>query len=288
MPVSSDLPDWNDLRDLLLVHEAGSLSAAARFAGVSQSTMSRRLAAVEAGGARAFARDALGALALTERGEAMVLAARVMRAAYDDLLANLDAVPRPIRIAACEVTAQLFVADALPEWARQGRDPADLAIYDDLFSLPAAQYDILVTPGESLPEGAQGLEIGRIDWGLYAAPGYLAVHPVRPGANALDGHKVIRASGSLGEIGAYAKLKALGGQPAMTSSSPVAQLEACARGLGLALLPKALARDDGRIRELGMPVADASPVWLIADAKEASHPRIATFLRWARGHFRSR
>jgi Bacterial regulatory helix-turn-helix protein, lysR family len=41
-------PDWNDLRDILLITDAGSLSGAARIAGISQSTMSRRLSAIEA------------------------------------------------------------------------------------------------------------------------------------------------------------------------------------------------------------------------------------------------
>ena len=43
-------PDWNDLRDILLITDAGSLSGAARIAGISQSTMSRRLSAIEAAG----------------------------------------------------------------------------------------------------------------------------------------------------------------------------------------------------------------------------------------------
>lgn len=47
-------PDWNDLRWVLAVHEAGSLSAAARALGVSRSSMSRRIAVIEAGGRPVF------------------------------------------------------------------------------------------------------------------------------------------------------------------------------------------------------------------------------------------
>jgi DNA-binding transcriptional LysR family regulator len=288
MSARPDLPDWNDLRDVLLVHEAGSLSAAARATGVSQSTMSRRLAAIEAGGLKVFMRDARGRTALTDRGAAMVAAARAMRQAFDQAAAALGWQDAPIRIAACEVTAQVFLADALPGWGGTGRPPADLAIYEDLFALSPKDYDILVTPAESAPHGAEALEIGRLELGVFAAPAYLASRPVRAGANSLSGHRVIGSSGSLAGLEMYRWFGALGGTPALISSSPLAQLSACARGLGVALLPRALADEDPRLQEIPMPLPDPARVWLLADAREASHPRVATFLRWARGRFRPR
>ncbi|KAB2881022.1 MAG: LysR family transcriptional regulator, partial [Albidovulum sp.] len=65
MAMTDPPPDWNDLRDVLLMAEAKSLSEAARRAGVSQSTMSRRLVAIEQGGLAVFSRDAAGALVPT-------------------------------------------------------------------------------------------------------------------------------------------------------------------------------------------------------------------------------
>ena len=41
------ISDWNDLQTLLAIAECGSLSAAARALGVSQSTVSRRLQSIE-------------------------------------------------------------------------------------------------------------------------------------------------------------------------------------------------------------------------------------------------
>ena len=189
MSAHPDLPDWNDLRDVLLVHETGSLSAAARAAGVSQSTMSRRLAAIEAGGRRVFSRDERGCPILTARGAAMVAAARAMRQAFDQAAASLDWRDRPIRIAACEVTAQVFLADVLPGWGGAGRPPAELAVYDDLFALSPKDYDILVTPAESAPLGADALEIGRLELAVYAAPAYLASNPVPADPNTLGSHR---------------------------------------------------------------------------------------------------
>lgn len=266
-------PDWNELRWVLAVHEAGSLSAAARALGVSQSTMSRRVAAVEAGGRAAFRADGR----LTERGEKMVAAARQMARAY----ARAQAEPAPLRIASCEVTARLFLADALPKWSARAGQAADHAVYEDLFTLRPADYDLLVSPFDSPPEGTAGERIGVLACALFAAPAYLAQTPV---AGDLAGHRVIRASGSLARVPAYAWLAAQGGRVVLMSSSPLAMLEACARGQGVALLPLQLA--DDRLRRLDLPAPPTTPVWMIADAEEATHPRIASVLRWARAHFR--
>ncbi|EYD76158.1 hypothetical protein Rumeso_02233 [Rubellimicrobium mesophilum DSM 19309] len=280
-----DLPDWNDLRDILLVAETGSLSAAARRLGVSQSTMSRRMAAVEAGGRPVFRRSEAGQLEPTARGEVLLRAARAMQAAAREAEIELTAKPAPIRIAACEVTARLFVSDAVAAWSERSVVPAELAVYENLFDLPAAAYDLLVCPVDAPPEGRAGSRIGSIEMGIYAAVSYLDRYPLPPGVTDLTGHRVIRASGSLALVPAYRRFAELGGTVALLSSSPLAQLDACARGQGVALLPTRLAEADERLQALDLSFSSAGEVWIMADATEASHPRLAGFLRWARRHF---
>ena len=70
--------DWEALRDFLTVAEHGSLSSAARQLGVSQPTLTRRMAALEESlRAELFRRSPRG-LELTEAGEAMLGPARQM------------------------------------------------------------------------------------------------------------------------------------------------------------------------------------------------------------------
>lgn len=283
--MSVRLPDWNDLHDVLLIHETGSLSGAARQAGVSQSTMSRRLEAIEAGGRKVFERGPGGLGSLTERGRALVAAARQMRASYKANVIAVEAPLTPLRLAACEVTAEMFMADALPHWARHSDTPVDLVVHEDLFALGAADYDVLVTPRDRLPQGATGIEIGRIAVGLFGAPSYLADHPFSCGAEPLKGHLLIRASGSLARIAHYRWLEEQGGRTAMMSSSPLAQREACARGQGVALLPVGLAEGDPRLQRIEKFTFEDIPVWVLAGDRDAGDPRVASFLRWARRHF---
>lgn len=78
----SDL-DWNRARAFLATAEAGSLSAAARQLGLTQPTLSRQVAALEADlGATLFER--LGKrLILTETGRSLLVHVRAMGAAAE-------------------------------------------------------------------------------------------------------------------------------------------------------------------------------------------------------------
>ncbi len=277
--------EWNDLHDLLCVFEAGSLSAAARQLGVSQSTMSRRIAGLEARGLNLFERDRMD-LALTPLGEELVAAARSMRRAFAGAEAAIGAAPPTLRMAACEMTARLFVADAVSDWTRRSGQAVDLGVFDDLFVLKPADFDVMVMPMAELPSTLQGVHIATLDWGLYASPPYLRDHPVGPDQSDLAGHAVVRASGSLARIEAYKWLSAQGGTTALLASSPLAQLEACVRGQGIALLPRRVADEDARLVRLEREVPPPVQIWIVADASNATNPRVASFLRWAASRFR--
>ena len=70
--------DWSALRDFLAVSETGSLSRAALKLGVSQPTLTRRMAALEERlRAELFRRTPRG-IELTEAGESVLSAARQM------------------------------------------------------------------------------------------------------------------------------------------------------------------------------------------------------------------
>ncbi len=281
----ADFPDWNDLRDILLITEAGTLSAAARAAGVSQSTMSRRLAAIESTGNPLFLRDESGRMTPNTRGRDMVGAAREMQAIYEKMRQRLTNAPAPLRIAACDVSARLFLSSALVNWAGRAGSPADLCVIEDLAQ--AAGFDVVVGPMTAAPEACAGQSIGRIDWGLYASPAYAVANRIRGRLDTLDGQSVIRASGGLGDTAAYRWLPRQGGVVAMLVSSTGAMIEGCAAGMGIALLPVAMAESDARLLPVEGPKLASSEVWAICDAARAEDPQIAGFFRWARNHFRN-
>jgi molybdate transport repressor ModE-like protein len=126
--------DWDDLRTFLAVARTGSLTEAARGLGVSYSTVSRRLAALEGGlGARLFDRNDAG-YALTSAGNEMLESARRMEAEFDALSRRVrgrDArLSGRVRVATTDALASSF----MPELAAFSRRFPDIEI--DLLSTP--------------------------------------------------------------------------------------------------------------------------------------------------------
>ncbi len=285
--MAAPFPDWNDLRDILLITNAGSLSGAARIARISQSTMSRRLAAIEANGQPVFLRDETGRMSPNARGQELVAAAREMAAVYDRVKARLTEAGPPLRVASCEMMAKLFLSPALPVWSARADNAVELQIHEDVYALDPDSFEVMVAPMAAAPERSTGQLLGQLQMGLFAAPQYVAANRIRGGLESLDGQGVIRASKVLAEVESYRWLARQGGNVALLSPNIPTMAEACAAGLGVALLPLDLAGHDARLLPLDGLKPPPCEVWAVADAKAASDPRVAGFLKWARGHFRA-
>lgn len=285
--MAAPFPDWNDLRDILLITEAGSLSGSARVAGISQSTMSRRLAAIESAGQPVFLRDETGRMTPNARGKEMVVAAREMAAIYDAVKARLTEAAPPLRVASCAMLARLFLSTGLPVWANRADSATDLLVNDDVYVLDMDGYDVMVAPLAAAPQRALGQHLGRIPMALYAAPQYVAAHRIRGRLDTLEGQGVIRASKALADVDSFRWLARQGGNVTMLSPNIPTMAEACAAGLGVALLPVALAGQDSRLLPLEAAKAPPCDIWAVADAKHSDDPRIAGFLKWARAEFRA-
>lgn len=285
--MAAPFPDWNDLRDILMISEAGSLSGAARMAGISQSTMSRRLAAIEAKGHPVFLRDEMGRMTPNALGQELVAAARKMAAIHDELRARLTDAAPPLRVASCEMLSRLFLSDAVPSWANRVDSAAELTLHDDVGALDDDAYDVVIAPMAAVPERSAGQHLGQIAMGLYAAPSYVAAHRIRGQLDGLDGHGVIRASKALAEVESYRWLARQGGHTTMLSPNIPTMAEACAAGLGLALLPLVYAGNDSRLLPLHGAKAPDCDIWAISAASNTGDPRIAGFMKWARTSFRA-
>jgi DNA-binding transcriptional LysR family regulator len=78
------LRNWNDLRYLLAVKRGSTITAAARLLSVDDTTVSRRLAALEiASGSKLIFRQRDGKLRLTASGDAIAQRAEIMERQVD-------------------------------------------------------------------------------------------------------------------------------------------------------------------------------------------------------------
>ncbi|MES2640634.1 MAG: LysR family transcriptional regulator [Myxococcota bacterium] len=112
------MPDWEDLRVFLAVARTGSLSAAGRSLGVDQSTVSRRVAALEATlGARLIDRVPGGVVLTPVARDALGLAEEAERrvASFASAVADADAGVRGVvRVALADGIDTFLVVPELP------------------------------------------------------------------------------------------------------------------------------------------------------------------------------
>ena len=109
--------DWNDLRYFLAVARLGSTLRAAKHLRVSQSTISRRITALEeAIGVKLFVRNPSG-YRLTARGETIVPAAEAVEASAvaftDSIAAEARRVAGTVRLTTVEAAANAWIMPSL-------------------------------------------------------------------------------------------------------------------------------------------------------------------------------
>jgi DNA-binding transcriptional LysR family regulator len=272
------LSDWGDLQTILQIARTGTLSGAARALGLSQPTMSRRLQAIEARLNRpVFLRRGDGRFEPSAEGRTLIAAAERMEAAFAAAGATLQASTRPIRVATCEAIAKMVIVPGLADWNGTTGGMAEVVVFDDLTDPPADAYDVLVTTRDFAPEAMIGRKLAILGWGLFAAAGHSATQGAA--RTTQDGLPVIRASGAFADVDVSIWFAAQGGEPMLASSSPLAQQEAAAAGLGIALLPVALAEADPRLRQVPYAPVPAVPT-------PSRDPRAPADRRWRTGRRR--
>lgn len=270
---------WDDLKILLAVIREGSFTAASERLGVEQSTVSRRIAALEEsldvvlfdrhrGGPKptevALAiRERLERIDAEARGIADALEARELevrgrvRLALTESLAVHAVIPHLLSSLRSEhpgLAVDLVTSDQVADLTR--RD-ADLAIRffrptdGDLVTKRVAQMRTSVLAHRSY-EGVGRDDPKRLDWILHELPGIDT-----PEARFLR--------------------EVVGVEPAMRTTGYMAQVAAVQAGLGVAVLASSLRiLDPGLVElELGLPKGPTLELWLACPKGLRDVPRVA-------------
>lgn len=273
--------DWNDLRSFLAIAREGTLSAAARRLGVRQSTMGRRLAALEAkAGVRLLERTPRGfrvtpageaARAEVERMEDAALAAERAVGGRDIRLEG------NVRLTTVSDFAVGILMQALAELA--ARYPAiliELITDDRTLSLAAREADLAIRLARPKGQLLLGRRIGEVSFGLYASAAYLTARATKPlpGGDGV-GHRLIL---SRDETGAYPEIDSLAAmapraEVALRTDSRATQLAAAQAGLGIVVLGHHVAAGTDLVR-LDAPPLPAREIWLVQHEDTRHVPRI--------------
>lgn len=179
---------WDDLKYFIAFARAGSLSGAAKALRVNQSTVQRRLAALEESLSHQLVARRLGRYALTDVGRALWRSAERVDDAIADFQRNLAATDRGLS-GRVRVTMTAMLADRLQD-SRLGDDfsklypdlKLEILVSDRCFDLAKSEADLAIRAGDPQDENLVARKIAEVPWAVYGSRSYLERYgfPKRP------------------------------------------------------------------------------------------------------------
>jgi DNA-binding transcriptional LysR family regulator len=232
--------DWDDLRYVLAVADAGSLASAARGLGVNHTTVLRRIGAFEQRlGLRLFESLPTGYV-LTAGGEELIAAARHIDDAVSDLERRLAGQDLRLSGIVRVTTTDTLMASILPGILAEFRAAhpgiqIEVALSNLMFNLSKRDADVAIRPAKDPPETLIGRRIANVAFAIYASPRYLATHR----HDDLAAHQWVGPDDSLAatSVAQWMRSELPESAVALRADSLLGVRQSAQAGLGLAALP---------------------------------------------------
>jgi DNA-binding transcriptional LysR family regulator len=287
-PAELQMLNWNDLRYVLAISRGRTLAAAARLLGVDDTTVARRLVAVqEAIGARLYQRLADGTLQLTTSGERAALHAERMEreiCALDGALTGADdVVSGTVRITSVPIIVNHILVPAAQillkrhpklrlEFVADARD----------LSLTRGETDLALRLARPKTGGTKVMarRVGTMGYDVYASASYSARD-----AKVLPWITYDEAMAYLPQARWIAATAVRSHEriAAVHVNDAEALLEAVIAGLGRSLLPCVVADGDPRLRRIGVKRGVSllsRELWLLKHSELRRLGRIEAVVKW--------
>lgn len=286
--------DWNDLRYVLHVAREGSTLAASRVLGTNQTTVMRRIAALEAQlGFALFEKRRTGYVP-TEALTGLLDSLNGVESAHRAFERGAGLVRRglagTVRFTAPELLAAHFMRDTLMQFRRSY--PAigiELLTTDRPLDLTAGEADVALRAGDRPTEPTLfGRRIvARDDWSVCCSRDYAAVFGAPRGLDEIAGHTFIALLDGVAAtpltrwIEANIPSEAIG-----IRQNGVGAIHASVRaGLGISICPDLITvADPDMIRCFAVDVETAHEIWLLAPARHRDSPHVRVFLDFLSNH----
>jgi DNA-binding transcriptional LysR family regulator len=275
--------DWNDLRYFLAVARNGSTLAAAKQLRTSQTTVARRIAALEASlGVPLFEKRQAG-YSVTPAGEDLVGRAEQVERAANGFAEASAAIARDtsgtVRITTQEIFAVTLLAPMLRELHEKHPEIIiELDDSQDFRELGDGEADIALRSATGdLGSGIVGRRLGEDEWTLYCSRDYAAAHGVPTTQAELKKHAFIGGGGPKLWRAYSAWLHDLGldDRVIMHHASAMGMMSAIRSGLGIAVLPRIVADADPDLVQCVPPKGGHGRVmWLVTHERLRRTPRI--------------
>lgn len=276
----------NDLLVLLAVSRTAKFTTAAHNLGLTHSTVSRRITALEKSlGGRVLVRSDDG-WELTDLGERAVAVAEQMETAVADLGnpgQGPDAVTGVVRMTATDGFSAYIASPAVAKLRR--RHPG-LSVEIVTVTRQALQQrsglDIEVVVGEPRVHRAEAIELGDYELGLYASRDYLEANETPASVDELSDHRLVYFVDSMLQVDDLDAPRRLFPtmKDALTSTNVFVHVEATRAGAGIGFLPCFMADlHPDLVRLFPDTVAERLPYWMVLRPDSMRRPAIAALVQ---------
>lgn len=270
----TDAVDWADLQFLVALARHGGLSSAARALGVTHATVSRRIGALEQSlGQPLFVRQNGRYVPTSTGARVAAMAASMEEAALGIVRAVAGLQPEvagPVRVTSTDLVASALVAPVISD-LRQTH-PAlevELVVSRENLSLARRDADIALRLGEPTQGDLFRRKLGDLAYFRYASRRYTEQY--EPARYGYIGY--CHTSPGLPEVLAFESL--YDGAPVVLRTNNISTRHAAVRsGVGVALLPKLIAGEDGDLVQLDEAPVVVRELWLIVHRDMRDVPRV--------------
>lgn len=276
--------DWNDLRCFLAVTREGSTLAGAKMLRTSQTTVARRIAALEAALGVALFEKRQGGYSLTPSGQELIALAEQVEKSADAFgeaaSRHRRDVSGAVKITTEEIYATTLLAPILRELHEKYPDIViELDTSQKVRDLGAGEADISLrsTKDAKQPAGLVGRQLCIDDWAPYCSREYAARHGAPASVADLRNHAFIGGGGGNLWVHYQAWLQALGleQQVAMHHATSGGLLSGIRSGFGIAVLPCVVADGDPDLIQCLPPGTDHGRIlWLLTHQRVRHTPRV--------------
>ncbi len=272
--------NWNDLKIVLAIHRAGSLSGAARMVDVDQSTATRRLAAIEGDlGTVLFSRSKQGMRA-TDAGriaidEALAMEQRAER--LSDRLPHKRAVPSgSVRLISNPWILTQLASFGLADLRRDYPEVELVMIASTRRrGIAVGETDLGLWFEVAPADGEFAVPVGEVPYALYAPAG---VDP-----DTVDWMTIWNVKERIEPMRWLSKHLPADRRMVLKTNDPPALMGAIAAGLGKALIPVCMAAHNDRIERVRGVVPDVNRrMHIHAHPDLVQSPRIQATMEWLR------
>ena len=265
-----DANDWDLFQSLHAVLEAGSLSAAARYRGLTQPTLGRHIESLEQRlGSPLFLRSPRGLqptdLALELKPHLAEMAAAAS-AAVRDASGLANSLGGSIRVTTSEIVGVEVLPPILTAFREAHPDVVvEMLISNVLEDLSRREADIAVRMAPPTQSALVAKKVGEVDLGFYATQGYIDRHGAPESIEDLEKHAIVgfdspaRTVRDLPGFNMPIERELF----AYRTDNDLAQLAAVSAGFGIGVSQPPVAMRRGLVRVLPQVKVFSMGIWVV-------------------------